>query len=204
MCTRNYTALLATTVVLLGPLPARSQDTNTEAALSNANTQATATAAHAAQIHKAPRAPIAPGSPANLPPEVLAKMTPREILELNMASHRPKAPDINDIVFLVTFPSFGFLIILTIMLARVRRNRVLHETIRMMIDKGAPIPPELLQPQTPKRNDLRSGILLIGTGLGLAIVLAGRGGHVYLLGFLPIFIGLAFLVTWKLEGKNKA
>ena len=72
----------------------------------------------------------------------------------------------------------------------------------MMIDKGVPIPPELLRPSAREsrsgivaRNDLRGGIIMVGVGLGLLFA------HLRLPGFIVLFIGVALLVVWKLAPK---
>ncbi len=83
---------------------------------------------------------------------------------------------------------------------RHRRNRMLHETLRAMVEKGVPIPPELLSgggaalasvsnsaPQG--HRDLRWGLVLIALGAGL-YVLVGK------VGLIPLFIGVALLVVW--------
>lgn len=83
---------------------------------------------------------------------------------------------------------------------RFRRNRMLHETLRQMIDKGVPIPPELIVP--PGRmvrrktwSDFRSGLVMLAVGFG-AVIFLGR------LGWIAVFVGLAFLITWLVEKKD--
>lgn len=85
-----------------------------------------------------------------------------------------------------------------------RRNKMLHETLRAMIEKGVPIPPELItksggnssnQPQK-SLNDLRAGLILAGMGIGLTM-LAGK------VGFILLFMGVALLIVWMVERKNK-
>ena len=195
----------------LSPGALRAQDTNAPATTNTAEEPSTspssAIATNITQQRKGhrPTAPTAPTVPSTLPPEVLNRLTPNQIMEIMQPQlGRPRQPDVNDIVFLITFPTISFVIVLTLVIARLRRNRMLHETIRYMIEKGAPIPPELLQPPTPPkpRNDLRNGILLIGGGIGLALALSGKGGHAYMIGFIAIFLGIAFLVVWKLERKQ--
>ena len=66
---------------------------------------------------------------------------------------------------------------------RHRKNIVLHETVRTMVEKGVPIPPEIFQKTEHvfmerdgakrPRNDLRKGLMLIGMGIGI-VMLAGR------------------------------
>jgi hypothetical protein len=93
---------------------------------------------------------------------------------------------------------------------RHRKNQMLHETVRAMVDKGVAIPPEMFQKTEPEnsgvifmgsekprrpRNDLRNGLLLIGIGLG-AIIVAGKSG------WIVFFIGVAFLVVSFFEKKD--
>jgi hypothetical protein len=85
---------------------------------------------------------------------------------------------------------------------RHRKNIMLHETLRAMIDKGMTIPPELLDksesdPFKRPRDDLRTGLILMGLGAGAAIFLHNRAGFVLLL------MGVAFLAASFLERKNK-
>lgn len=86
-----------------------------------------------------------------------------------------------------------------------RRNRLLHETLRAMVEKGVPIPPELMswrgissakatgiEPRGMK--DLRSGLILIAIGTGMLLI---KGmGFVNRLGLIPFFIGVALIVVW--------
>jgi hypothetical protein len=81
-----------------------------------------------------------------------------------------------------------------------RRNRMLHETIRQMIDKGVPIPPELLAPPAAAvrrkvRSDLRNGLVMLAIGLGLAVIHFRAGG-------VLMFVGAAFLIIWYVEKKT--
>jgi hypothetical protein len=111
--------------------------------------------------------------------------------------------------------SFGMpvFIIAIIFYTKHRRNRMAHETLRMMIEKGTPITPELV---ATLRGDScggfsgdrfgrrRSGRLLPGLvmiGVGTALLIGdhaqGKGG------WIVLFIGVAFLVVWAVEGKNQ-
>jgi hypothetical protein len=83
-----------------------------------------------------------------------------------------------------------------------RRNRMLHETLRAMIDKGVPIPPELIMPPAQQirrrtNSDLRNGLIMLGLGIGILLF------HLRL-GWIPIFIGVAFLITWLIEKKQNS
>jgi hypothetical protein len=91
---------------------------------------------------------------------------------------------------------------------RHRKNIMLHETLRTMVEKGVPIPPEMFKKtehefmehdkSTEKRprNDLRNGLIFIGIGIGV-VMLTGKAGYIIL------FLGVAFVVASLLEKKNK-
>jgi len=91
-----------------------------------------------------------------------------------------------------------------------RRNKMAHETLRAMIDKGVPITPELVAQIRSKRswgsygwigsNRLLPGLVM--AGIGTALLLSGSGGD-RKGGWIVLFIGLAFLVVWAVERKNQ-
>ena len=92
---------------------------------------------------------------------------------------------------------------------RHRRNRMFHETLRAMVEKGVPIPPELLSGGATLANgsnlgrrgihDLRNGLVLIGLGAG--VMLLGVNAGFSKLGLIPIFIGLAMIAAWLIGNK---
>lgn len=111
------------------------------------------------------------------------------------------------IVFLTIFGA-PVLIVAVIMYFGFSRNRMMHRTIRMMAEKGQPIPPALLAPPTPairQRSDMRRGVVLCMVGLGLMLffgaVNSWEGGS-WAIGVIPFVIGLGYLLVWKLEGKK--
>jgi hypothetical protein len=89
-------------------------------------------------------------------------------------------------------------------------TRQRHRTIRMMIEKGQPIPAELLMPPTRavrRRSDMRRGVILLMIGIGVIIffgAVAGSEHGVWTLGLIPLLIGAGYLLVWKLEGGGKA
>ena len=83
-----------------------------------------------------------------------------------------------------------------------------QRTIRMMVEKGQPVPAELLAPEVRKvrrRSDARRGVVWTMVGLGLMIWLAAVNdweGGAWSFGLIPFLIGLGYLIVWKLENKN--
>jgi hypothetical protein len=102
------------------------------------------------------------------------------------------------------------LIVAAIMFFSYLKNRSLHRTVREMVAKGQPVPPELFAtPGSPikARNDLRRGVILTSVGAGLIFFLAGVnggfGGGEWAVGVIPLMIGAGYLLVWFLEGAKK-
>src|SRR5438874_8768640 len=101
------------------------------------------------------------------------------------------------------------LIVALIMYFGFSKNRAMHRTVRILAEKGQPIPAALLAPPTPavrQRSDMRRGVVLCMLGLGLMLffgaVNAWEGGS-WAIGVIPFVIGLGYLLVWKLEGGKK-
>jgi hypothetical protein len=101
--------------------------------------------------------------------------------------------------------SFGFpvLIVAIVLYYKLQRDRIVHDTIAKLAEKGLPIPPELLaRPHRPTGNrDLRSGLILIGLGIGLVIFFTEVAPAARAIGLIPGLIGVAFLISWAIERK---
>jgi hypothetical protein len=145
-----------------------------------------------------------------LPKEAFDRLTPEQIVELAQAHQKTFVTEqLPETILTALVPAAMFTMIAVCVWlgvnGRQKRSRMLHDTIRLMIEKGQPIPPELLQPPAPKRrpqSDLRRGLVLAGIGVGLTVWLALDGGNKWALGLIPLLMGLGFLVTWKVE-QNK-
>ena len=110
------------------------------------------------------------------------------------------------IVFMTIFGA-PVLIVGVIMYFGFSRNRMMHKTVRMMVEKGQPVPAALLNPppQERKRSDMRRGVVLMMVGIGLVVFLGAvnewEGGS-WSIGIIPLLIGVGYLLVWKLEGKG--
>src|SRR4030095_13822390 len=75
-------------------------------------------------------------------------------------------------------------------------TRMRQRTIRMMVEKGQPVPAELLAPATRglrRRSDVRRGVVWAMVGLGMMIFFGAVNdweGGVWSLGLIPFLIGL--------------
>jgi len=101
-------------------------------------------------------------------------------------------------------------------LVRIKRNRLLHDTVRLMTEKGTPIPPELIdavandskqQAKTwSPTAQLRSGVINIAIGLGFMFLLREIDGGptwIWAAGMIPFMIGVGFLLIWWIESRKK-
>jgi len=119
-------------------------------------------------------------------------------------------PQVIPIVAISVLAVFGapVLIVAAIMYFGFSKNRMMHRTIRMMVEKGQPVPAALLAPPAPaqrQRSDMRRGVVLVMVGLGLMLFLGAVSDWedgVWSLGIIPFLIGAGYLLVWKLEGKK--
>ncbi len=113
------------------------------------------------------------------------------------------------IILITMLAVFGMpvLIVAVIMYFSFSRTRSLQRTVRLMVEKGQPVPEALLNPPPAQRqrSDMRRGVVLVMVGLGLMIFLAAVNdweGGAWSIGLIPFLIGAGYLLVWKLEGKK--
>jgi Domain of unknown function (DUF6249) len=129
-----------------------------------------------------------------------------DVAEISDVGERLAVP-IVAIVFLTLFGA-PVLIVAVIMYFGFSKNRMMHRTIRMMVEKGQPVPPALLAPPPPalrQRSDMRRGVVLVMVGLGLMLFLGAVNdweGGAWAVGIIPFLIGVGYLLVWKLEGRK--
>jgi len=111
------------------------------------------------------------------------------------------------IVFLSIFGA-PVLIVILIGVFSIIVSRSRQRTIRMLVEKGQPVPAELLAPaarSVRRRSDVRRGVVWTMVGLGLMVWLAAVNdweGGAWSFGLIPFLIGLGYLIIWKLENKK--
>ena len=114
------------------------------------------------------------------------------------------------IVAIVFLSIFGAPVAIVVMIGifSIIATRMRQRTIQMMVEKGQPVPAELLAPATRgirRRSDARRGVVWTMVGLGLMIWLAAVNdweGGAWSFGLIPFLIGLGNLIVWKLENKK--
>jgi hypothetical protein len=140
--------------------------------------------------------------------------TPIADMDSTMALSIPIIALVMPFIFVICIIGFG-------MLKDYRNKKLQHETMRMLIEKGQPIPPELfadkanvklsekfmqLHGMKKEKDDRKAGLILIAVGIGLyyflgRIDVSGHGlGYV---GLIPGLIGVALLINWALSRKEK-
>jgi hypothetical protein len=139
----------------------------------------------------------------DLPPEVLKELDPEAIAVILAATDASEEDDASDLVAIIV-PAALFLTILLGLVSthmlRIRQQAQLHQTLRLMIEKGSDIPPELFAPPSSAHRDLRRGLVLVGVGLSLLILIGmieGFASGSWAVGLVPAFIGVAYLIVWQ-------
>jgi len=121
------------------------------------------------------------------------------------------------LALLIPFAPFAMsiAIVAIVFYFRHRRNKMVHETMRAMIEKGVPITPELIaqlrnkpsgfsnqfgqQLGRARHRHLLPGLILTGVGTALLISFGHHGSG----GWIVLFIGVAFLIVWFVERRDK-
>lgn len=96
----------------------------------------------------------------------------------------------------------------------IQEQRLRHETIRLAIEKGQALPPELLAQSKGgecRTDDRKAGMVLIAVAIGVALFFHGfpfppdaMVAHgVAWLAAIPGLIGVALLVNWALNRRNR-
>ena len=90
-------------------------------------------------------------------------------------------------------------IVALVLTFRHRRLKLAHETMRLMIEKGLSVPPELINtplPVKPPKNDLRRGSVWLAIGLALLVGMKQHMEDWWSFALIPTFMGVAYLVCW--------
>lgn len=117
-----------------------------------------------------------------------------------------------EIVPVVMFVSLA-VVMIALFWFRARGRDAMQQTIRMALDKGHELTPEIIdrlgQPKASKYKDLRLGIIWLAISLGLALTALAVGSFAaealhgtMASAALPFAIGVGYLVIYFLTGKE--
>lgn len=106
----------------------------------------------------------------------------------------------------------GGAIAITAMYFHHRRRELWHETARIALERGQPLPPPDLYDQAEKEeiekdrvadHDVRGGMVLIAVGIGLWIMFSGFAPGLRYIGAIPGLIGVALLLYALIMRKDR-
>ncbi len=116
---------------------------------------------------------------------------------------------IDDNVAAVLVSSTMFLLVSVVvgftLFARHRAREMRYQTIRLALEKGQPLPPELLREVRRRsgRSDLQRGVIMLFLGLGISAFLYVSHRHVWGAGFILIALGLGYLASHLVGGSGR-
>jgi hypothetical protein len=121
------------------------------------------------------------------------------------------AGDIGSTLVSIGVPAIVFGFVLAIVggafYAGYRETRERQETLRLAIEKGVAIPPELVEGASGERNpdkDLRNGIrqIFIGIGVGVLLWFVSPFKNVWAVGAMIAIFGLGHIAAWALTRRH--
>jgi Domain of unknown function (DUF6249) len=100
---------------------------------------------------------------------------------------------------------FGFSAVFGIvaLVLRYRERQLRHDTIRLALEEGQPVPAELLRdPVGARRTDLSRGIILLSLGAGLSLFLWTAEKRSWGIGLVLVALGLGFIASHALAARG--
>jgi hypothetical protein len=132
----------------------------------------------------------------------VSKLSGDQIHDLLLHRYKNEPPAVASIAVVGTFATMT-LVVFGVLFAIYRIYRQRSETLRLMVEKGIAIPPELIAPRSRPANDLRRGLVSVGLGVGLSICLAVMGEHgSWTIGLVPLLVGVGYIVSWRLTRED--
>jgi Flp pilus assembly protein TadB len=89
-----------------------------------------------------------------------------------------------------------------------RNQTEVQRTLRIALERGVPLSAELVSQMNTnrpsKRTDMRRGIIIASIGIGALVagIITGLMKEFATVAVFPIFMGLGFLLVWKLESAD--
>lgn len=123
------------------------------------------------------------------------------------------AGDVGSTLVSIVVPGMVFLFVLAIVggafYVGYRETKERQETLRLAIEKGLPISPELVEGASAKSNpdkELRAGVrqIFIGLGVGVLLWFVSPFKNVWAVGAMIAIFGLGNLVAWAIGRRRDA
>lgn len=89
-----------------------------------------------------------------------------------------------------------------------RNQTEVQRTLRTALERGVPLSAELVSQMNTnrpsKQTDMRRGIIIVSIGIGALVagIITGLMKEFATVAVFPIFMGLGFLLVWKLESAD--
>lgn len=105
----------------------------------------------------------------------------------------------------------GVLIVFVVMYFKAKTRAGVQKTIRLALEKGNELTPELLDrlaaPKQSQSSDLRRGVIGLSIGIGFALfgTIIGEPDAVRPMigvGMFPAIIGIGYLILWKTSDRE--
>ncbi len=121
------------------------------------------------------------------------------------------AGDLGSTLVAVGVPAIVFTFVLAIVVGAFytgyRETRERQETLRLAIEKGVPVPPELVDAASGARDpdrDLRRGIrqIFIGIGVGVLLWFVAPFRGVWAVGAMLVIFGVGHILAWALTRRT--
>ena len=96
------------------------------------------------------------------------------------------------------------IIVATVLYFVHRASELRHKTIQLALEKGQPLPPELLQNRYRPDEDLSRGVKLSFIGVGLGLFFWFFDPHYWSIGLIVLFIGLGHLAAHALTRRGRS
>ena len=135
-----------------------------------------------------------------------SKLSADQIFELEKKKINVSKHDFNNVIppfnAIMLFPfATAVLLVLLILLFGYFNKKKRYILYAKFIENGKDIPMELLDPKKEKTSNLKKGMLWSCFGLGFMIAMIITNFPGWTLGFIPIFVGIGYLLVHWLENK---
>lgn len=143
---------------------------------------------------------------------LMQKLSPEQLYELeksrSAADHDSDGPTPAGIVLISLMPfATAILIVFFVLRSKRQKEQRMFQLYEKALDAGKDLPESFFnQSNNEQKSHLLKGLIWMGSGLGLSI------GGIYLMGenspwgfgLIPLFVGVAYLISYFVEKKDKA